>query len=62
MKYKVITISREFGSGGHSIGESVAKSLNITFYDQNLLDQIAGETGFSQEFIEEAAVNANLKL
>lgn len=61
MKYKVITISREFGSGGHSIGESVAKSLNIPFYDQNLLDQIAGETGFSQEFIEEAAEYATAK-
>ena len=33
---KVITISREFGSGGHDIGMEVAKRLNIPFYDQEL--------------------------
>ncbi len=61
MKYNVITISREFGSGGHSIGESVAKALDIPFYDQNLLEHIASETGFSQEFIKEAAEYATAK-
>ena len=61
MKYKVITISREFGSGGHSIGEAVAEKLNIPFYDQILLEHIAIETGFSQEFIEEAAEYATAK-
>lgn len=61
MKYKVITISREFGSGGHSIGQTVAKKLGIPFYDQKLLEHIAIETGFSQEFIEEAAEYATAK-
>ena len=61
MKYKVITISREFGSGGHSIGKAVAETLGIPFYDQKLLEQIAGETGFSQEFVEEAAEYATAK-
>ena len=55
MKKKVITISREFGSGGHSIGKTVAKTLAIQFYDQELLEKIAAETGFSKAFIEEAA-------
>ena len=41
MKYKIITISREFGSGGHSIGKAVAERLNIPFYDQILLEHIA---------------------
>ena len=61
MKYKVITISREFGSGGHSIGKAVAENLNIPFYDQILLEHIAIETGFSQKFIEEAAEYATAK-
>ena len=55
MKKRVITISREFGSGGHSIGKIVAETLGIEFYDQELLEKIAEETGFSQEFIKEAA-------
>ncbi|MCR5545788.1 MAG: cytidylate kinase-like family protein, partial [Lachnospiraceae bacterium] len=39
--YPVITISREFGSGGHSIGEEVAKRLNIPFYDGEIVNQVA---------------------
>ena len=46
MKYKIITISREFGSGGHSIGKAVAERLNIPFYDQILLEHIAIEQVF----------------
>ena len=61
MKYQVITISREFGSGGHSIGEAVAKKLNISFYNQALLERVALETGFSQEFIKDAAEYATAK-
>ena len=61
MKYQVITISREFGSGGHSIGKAVAEKLNISFYDQILLEHIAVETGFSQEFVKEAAEYATAK-
>ncbi|MDE6454595.1 MAG: cytidylate kinase-like family protein, partial [Dysosmobacter sp.] len=61
MKYKVITISREFGSGGHSIGKTVAEKLGIPFYDQKLLEHISVKTGFSQEFIEEAAEYATAK-
>lgn len=61
MKHKVITISREFGSGGHSIGKAVANALNISFYDQKLLERIAGETGFSQKFIKEAAEYATAR-
>ncbi|MDE6852999.1 MAG: cytidylate kinase-like family protein [Lachnospiraceae bacterium] len=55
MRKRIITISREFGSGGHTIGKAVAEKLGITFYDQELLEHIAEETGFSREFIESAA-------
>ena len=48
---KVITISREFGSGGRFIGEELAKSLKFTFYDKNIIEQVAKETGLSGKYI-----------
>lgn len=50
---KVITISREFGSGGHDIGMEVAKRLNIPFYDYEIVDKAVTESGFTKEFVEE---------
>ena len=50
---RVITISREFGSGGRTIGRKVAEQLGIPCYDQDLLDRIAEESGLAKEFIEE---------
>ena len=51
--YPIITISREFGSGGHSIGQSVAETLDIPFYDSAIVEQVAQESGFDKEVIEE---------
>lgn len=48
---QIITISRQFGSGGRTIGKEVAKQLNIPCYDKELVEKIAGETGFSQDYI-----------
>ena len=53
MEKKIITISREFGSGGRSIGRLVAEKLGIPFYDKELVDQIALESGFAPKFVEE---------
>ena len=53
MEKKIITISREFGSGGRTIGRKVAEELGIPFYDKELVDQIALESGFSPKFVEE---------
>lgn len=53
MEKKIITISREFGSGGRTIGRMVADALNIPFYDKELVDQIALESGFAPKFVEE---------
>ena len=39
--YPIITISREFGSGGHSIGEKVAKELNVPFLDGEIVTKTA---------------------
>ena len=48
----VITIAREYGSGGHDIGKALAKELGIPFYDRSLIDMTAKEGGFSRDFVE----------
>ena len=48
----VITISREYGSGGHEIGEMIAKELGIPFYDKELIKLTAEETGYTAEYIQ----------
>lgn len=53
METKIITISREFGSGGRTIGREVAKRLNIPFYDKELVEQVALESGFAPNYVEE---------
>ena len=53
MEKKIITISREFGSGGRTIGRQVAEKLGIPFYDKELVDHIAVESGFAPQFVEE---------
>ncbi len=50
---RIITISREFGSGGRTIGRRVAEELGIPFYDKELVEQIALESGFAPKFVEE---------
>lgn len=58
MEKKIITISREFGSGGRTIGHKVAEALGIPFYDKELVDHIALESGFAPKFIEEHGEHA----
>ena len=58
MEKKIITISREFGSGGRTIGRMVAERLGIPFYDKELVDQIAVESGFAPKFVEEHGEHA----
>lgn len=58
METKIITISREFGSGGRSIGREVANRLGIPFYEKELVDQIALESGFAAKFVEEHGEHA----
>ncbi len=50
---KIITISREFGSGGRSIAKEVANRLGYKYYDKELVKQVAAETGFAPQYIEE---------
>ena len=60
MTNKVITISRQFGSGGRTIGKAVAARLGIPYYDKELVDAVAKESGFSHEFIEEIGEYASV--
>ena len=55
MAVKIITISREFGSGGRFIGEEVAKKLGMKYYDKDIIGQIAEQSGFSPDYIREHA-------
>ena len=54
---KIITISREYGSGGHTIAKLVAEKLNIPFYDQEIIDMAAKDSGFSPDFIQKTEQN-----
>lgn len=58
---KIITISREFGSGGRSIGKMLADQLGIKYYDKELVKQVAEETGFDPAYIEEVGEHASTK-
>lgn len=58
MKKTVITISRQFGSGGRTVGRQVAEKLGIPFYDKELVEQVALESGFAPKFVEEHGEHA----
>lgn len=48
----IITISRQYGSGGHEIGERLAQELNIPLYDRTIIDRTAEELGYTSEYIK----------
>ena len=54
MSIKVITVSRQFGSGGRTIGHEVAKRLGWDFYDKELVKKIAAESGLAESYILES--------
>lgn len=54
IEHKMLTISREYGSGGRVIGSEVAKELDIPFFDKEFVSIIAKESGFALDFIEES--------
>ena len=50
----IITISREYGAGGHTIGQSVAKELGIDFYDRDIIKAAVKESGLDMVEVEKA--------
>ena len=60
---KVITINRQYGSGGREIGRKLAEQLGIPFYDNEIISRAAKETGFSEtafQTVEDKATNSLL--
>lgn len=55
---KIITISRQFGSAGRTIAKQVAERLGYDYYDKEIIDHVAVETGFSKEYIAERGEHA----
>jgi len=62
MKNRVITISREFGSGGRTIGKRVAEKLGIPCYDSNIIQRIAQESGFAEDYVKETSEDAQVSV
>ncbi|MCI8385985.1 MAG: cytidylate kinase-like family protein [Acutalibacter sp.] len=58
----VITISRQFGSGGHEVGERLARELNVPFYDKALIAMAAKQSGLSEEVFANADEKATSSL
>ena len=51
MSIKIITISRQFGSGGRTIAKTLAQKLGYDYYDKEIIEQVAEKTGFSKEVV-----------
>lgn len=54
---KIITISREYGSGGRVIGKKIAENLGYEFFDNKIIDMAAEESGLSADFIKKTEQN-----
>ena len=59
MKKRIITIGREFGSGGRTIGKMVSERLGIPCYDQELIEKLAEESGLSKDYIRDESEYAS---
>lgn len=59
---KIITISRQYGSGGREIGAKLAEKLGIPFYDNEIITRAAKESGFSEQAFENAEKKASNSL
>ena len=53
MAYQIITVSRMFGSGGRSIGKALAEALGIPYYDKEVIEMVAEESGLHPDFVAE---------
>ncbi len=52
MMHKIITISREFGSGGRELGKRLAEALGIAYYDREIITAIAERSGLAEQYVE----------
>ena len=54
---KIITIGREFGSGGRELGRRLARELGFDYYDKEILTEIAKHTSLSEEYVQQVGEN-----
>jgi cytidylate kinase len=59
MRDFIVTIAREYGSGGRLIGQQLARELNVPFYDKELISLAAKESGFAEDFIKQMEQKKN---
>ena len=52
----IITIGREYGTGGREIGQKLALRLGIPFYDRELITRAAKKTGFDEEVVKDTKI------
>ncbi len=55
---KLVTVSREYGSGGRIIGKLLAEKLGVPFYDKEIIDMAVEESGYAREMLENAELQA----
>lgn len=53
MNKRIITVSRQFGSGGRTVGKLLSEKLGVPYYDKEIVERVEAETGFDKAFIEE---------
>ena len=58
-KKTIITISRQFGSGGRDVGKKLADALGNKYYDRELIEMAAKESGFDKEMFEDTTANTS---
>lgn len=59
--YEIITISREFGSGGRELGKRLAETLGFDYYDKEIITAIANNKGLDENYVEKALNNYDWK-
>jgi cytidylate kinase len=59
MSNRIITISREFGSGGRTIGKNLAEKLGIHCYDYELIEELVKISGFDKDYVKEQSEDAH---
>lgn len=51
MRHRIITVSREFGSGGREVGKRLAQVLGVAYYDREIITAVAQKSGLAEEYI-----------
>ncbi len=59
MSYRIITISREYGAGGHAVGQELSKNLGIALFDGEIIQKVAVQSGLSEKYIAEKGEYGN---